>query len=107
MASSNINDWQMVGYPGIFEKIILMVTRGSIKDLNICDFHESLKDLDNCRLVCKTWNDMIMNKILKNPTKKWGTIIQRRIEKSWDEWVYYPTHEEISRAKLFGKHRVT
>ena len=50
MASSNIKDWQMVGFPGIFEKVILIVAHGSIRDL------------DNCRLVCKTWNVMIMNK---------------------------------------------
>ena len=69
--------------------------------------HGSLVDLDNCRLVCRTWNEVIMNMIWENPTKKWGTIIQRRIERSWDDQNYYPTDEKISQAKLLGKHRLT
>ena len=82
----------MLGYPEIFEEIMLMIA------------HQSLEDLDNCRLVCRTWNQMIMNKIWENPTKKWGTIIQRRIGRSCKKQHYYPTDEKISRAKLFGKH---
>ena len=69
--------------------------------------HGSLEDLDKCRLVCRTWYEVIMNKIWENPTKKWGTIIQRRIKKSWGNQDYYPSDEKISRAKLFGKSRVT
>ena len=95
-------DWLMLRHPGIFEKIMLMIGL------------DCLKSLDNCRQVCKTWNAMIMNNIWENPTKEWGTIIQRRIEKSWDNQVYtyywfyhYPSDEKISRAKLLGKHRLT
>ena len=90
-----MKDWQMVGYPGILEKIILIVAHGS------------LKDLDNCRLVCRTWNEMIMNMIWENPTKKWGTIMQRRIQGSWEDKNYYPSDKQISWAKLLGKHRIT
>ena len=46
-----------------------------------------------------------MNNIWENPTKKWGTIIQRRIERSWGDEDYYPSDEKISQAKLFGKHK--
>ena len=83
--------WLMLGYEIIFEKIMLMVGL------------DSLESLDNCRQVCRSWNAMIMNKIWENPTKKWGEIIWRRIEKSWDD--YYPSHRKISQAKLLGKHR--
>ena len=96
MASSDTQDW-LLRHPGIFEEIMLNVAHGS------------LEDLDNCRLVCRTWNEMIMNKIWESPTKKWGTIIQRRIESSWG-WGnqdYYPSDEKISWAKLLGKHRLT
>ena len=82
----------MCGYEIIFEKIMLMVGL------------ESLDSLDSCRQVCRSWNAMIMNKIWENPTKMWGTIIQRRIERSWDN--YYPSHKQISQAKLLGKHRI-
>ena len=91
MASSDTQDWLMLRHPGIFEKIMLMVGL------------DSLERLDICRQVCKTWNTMIMNQIWENPTKKWGTIIQRRIERSWDDQDYYPSDEKISHAKLLGK----
>ena len=92
MASSETQDWQLVGHPGIFEKIMLMIGL------------ESLESLDNCRQVCRTWNTMLMNKIWENPTKQWGTIIQRRIERSWGN--IFPSDQKISKAKLFGKHRI-
>ena len=94
MASSDAQDWLMLCHPVIFEEIMLSIAHGS------------LKDLDNCRLVCRTWNEMIMNKIWENPTKRWGTIIQRRIKRSWKNKDYYPSDEKISQAKLFGKHRI-
>ena len=49
---------------------------------------------------------MIMNKIWDNPTKKWGTIIQRRIERSWERQDYYPSDDEIYQAKLLGKYKM-
>ena len=67
---------------------------------------DSIESLDNCRQVCKTWNAMIMNKIWENPTKKWGTIIQRRIERSWKRQDYYPSDDEIYQAKLLGKYKM-
>ena len=87
----------MLGYEIIFEKIMLMVGL------------DSLDSLDSCRQVCRSWNIMIMNKIWENPSKKWGTIIESRIERSWDNllqsWTYpcYPSDEKISKAKLLGK----
>ena len=70
--------------------------------------HSSLESLDRCRLVCRTWNAMIMNKIWENPTKKWGIIIQRRIERSWgiQKRIYYPSDKQISHAKFLGKQRI-
>ena len=74
MATSETQDTQdfMLRHPGIFEKIMLMIAHGS------------LEDLDKCRLVCRIWNTMIMNLIWENPTKKWGSIINRRIQRSWE-----------------------
>ena len=97
MASSDNHDWHMCRHPGIFEKCML----------NIC--LDSPESLDICRQVCKSWNYMIMNKIWENPTKLWGTIIQGRIEKSWDfldSQDNYPSDSLISRAKSLGKHRI-
>ena len=68
--------------------------------------HQSIEDLDSCRQVCRTWNAMIMNKIWENPTKKWGTVIQRRIERSWGP-ENYPMDKNITYAKSLGKHRVS
>ena len=81
----------MLRHPVIFEDIMLMIAHGS------------LEDLDNCRLVCRTWNEIIMNKIWENPTKKWGAIIQSRIERCWDYQEYYPSDKLISKAKFLGK----
>ena len=94
----------MLCHPVIFEEIMLSIAHGS------------LEDLDNCRLVCRTWNEMILNKIWENPTKKWGTIIQRRIERSWERIIVskdydydydydYPSDEKISQAIMLGKDR--
>ena len=69
---------------------------------------DNMESLDNCRLVNRTWNEMIMNMIWENPTKKWGTIIQRRIQRSWGDQEYYPSDEKITQAKLLaGEHRMT
>ena len=95
---ADTQDWLMLRHPVIFQEIMLMIAHGS------------LVDLDSCRLVCRTWNEMIMNMIWENPTKKWGTIIQRRIQRSWENQDYYPSDGKISRAKLLGnkmKYRVS
>ena len=91
MASSDHQRWLMLGHDIIFEKIMLMVC------------FDSLESLDSCRQVCKTWNAMIMNLIYENPTKKWGKIIQRRIERSWDILKNHPTDKQISQAKFLGR----
>ena len=90
MADTQYTQDFMLRHPVIFEEIMLNVAHGS------------LEDLDNCRLVCRTWNEMIMNKIWENPTKKWGTIINRRIHSSWKN--LFPSDEKISQAKMLGKH---
>ena len=109
MASSDTQDWQLVRHPGILEKIMLMI---GLESLESDDSFESLdsRRLDICRQVCKAWNAIIMNKIWENPTKKWGMIIQRRIERSWDIMnnirYYYPSDKQISRVKSLGKYKV-
>ena len=92
MASSYNLERLMLQHPGIFEEIMLMIGL------------DSLESLDSCRLVCRTWNTIIMNKIWENPTKKWGAIIQRRIERRWNNQDCFPSYEKISKAKLLGKH---
>ena len=91
MASSENQNWLMYRHPGILEKIMLMIG------------HDSLESLDKCRQVCSSWNAMIINKIWENPTKKWGTIIKRRIERSWNIQDYFPSDSKITYAKLLGK----
>ena len=65
--------------------------------------HQNIEDLDSCRQVCRAWNAMIMNKIWENPTKKWGTVIQQRIERSWGP-ENFPSDEKITYAQSLGKH---
>ena len=96
MASADPQYWHMMRHPVIFEEIMLMIGL------------DSLESLDTCRQVCKTWNTMIMNMIWENPTKKWGTIIQRRIERGWS-WRYgyvFPSDDKISQAKMLGKNKI-
>ena len=92
--ASDNQDWLMLSHPVIFDKIMLMIGL------------DSLESLDSCSQVCRSWNAMIMKKIWENPTKKWGTIIQRRIKRSWDIQGYYPSYKLISRAKMLGKHKI-
>ena len=83
-----------MGFPDlILEEILLIIG------------HSSLESLDSCRQVCRAWNNTIMRNILKNPTKKWGTVIQSRIERCWAIQGNYPSDKLISRAKLLGKQR--
>ena len=97
MASSNNKNWLLLGHEIIFEKIMLMVG------------FNSPESLDSCRQVCRSWNIMIMNEIWERPTKKWGAIIQRRINKSWGDLLQhpyfpcFPSDEKISQATLLGK----
>ena len=59
--------------PEIFDHIMFLLG---------CDSNESL---ETCRQVCREWNQKIMNSLWEKPTKKWGAIIGRRFEKSWDD----------------------
>lgn len=64
-----------------------------------------LEHLDTCRLVCKEWNKMIMRKLRAMrdyPSKKWGNILERRIEKCWGPGKY-PSDKMISHVKTLGK----
>ena len=88
--SSRDRVWLLSGYDLVLENIMLMIG------------HTSLESLDICRQVCTSWNSMIINKIWENPNKKWGTIIQRRIERSLRIQEFFPTDKQITRAKLLG-----
>ena len=57
---------------------------------------EDPSSLDVYRRVCRDWNEKIMNSLKVHPTTKWGDIISRRFELSW-EW-NYPSEEKISKA---------
>ena len=87
------SDWLLLPEP-ILENIMLMVGL------------RSLRDLDSCMRVCRTWNDVIRGKIWENPTMKWGTIIQRRLERSWDAPYAYPADKQISYAKCLGSYTI-
>ena len=60
---------------------------------------ESLNDLHRCRQVCKSWNELILQVIWGNKSRK--QIMKERIERSWGPGML-PTDEEISRAKWLG-----
>ena len=89
-SASDNQDWQIlpVVYSGIFEKIIL-------------NFGDDDESIDSCRQVCSSWNNMLKRKLKQFPSKKWGPIMQRRIEKSWLNFL--PSAERISYAKSLGK----
>ena len=61
--------------------------------------------LNTCRLVCREWNKMIMRKLRSvrdYPSKKWGNILERRIEKCWGPGKY-PSDQMISHVETLGK----
>ena len=79
-----ILEFIIMGFPDlILEEILLMIG------------HSSLETLDSCRQVCRAWNDMIMRNIWEYPNKKWGRIIQRRIERSWTIQGNIPSAKQI------------
>ena len=56
--------------------------------------------LDNCRKVCRSWNEMIRRFVWESPNKKWGIITKRMIEKNWFlRPGCLPTDKMISHAK--------
>ena len=90
MASSDPQYWHMIRDPVIFEEIMLMVGL------------DSLESLDSCRLVCKTWNVMIMENIWENPRNR--DIMKMKIEKNWGHYDALPSEEEVSHAKWLGRY---
>ena len=77
-----------------------------------------INTLENCRRVCKDWNEMIKRSVWLKPTKEWGVITKRMIEAKWIPWNWrenvpkcwkkwlpggYPTDKMISHAKALGK----
>ena len=68
----------------IFDHILFLIGCGSIEKL------------ESCRQVSRTWNRRIMNSLSENPSRKWGQIIGRRFERSWNQNL--PTEEQLSKA---------
>ena len=60
---------------------------------------DSLECLHRCRQVCSQWNEMILDDIWENQSKK--KIMKERFERSWGPDMF-PTDEEISHAKRLG-----
>ena len=83
MATVTVNNWDLMP-PEIFDEIMFLLGR---KDPS---------SLDVYRRVCRDWNEKIMNSLKVHPTTKWGDIISRRFEKSWE--VNLPSEEKISKA---------
>ena len=70
--------------PELFDKVMFLVGSHDIESLLIC------------RLVCKEWKKKIMDSLWENPSKKWGTIIGRRFEDSWE--FALPTEAKLDKA---------
>ena len=65
-----------------------------------------IETLDNCRKVCREWNEMIKRSVWLKPTKEWGIITKSMIEKYWS-WRSIPSDKMISHAKDLGKSKKT
>ena len=87
MTSSENQNWHLTPYPGIFDKIMMMVGLSSLESLH------------RCRQVCSAWNTMIMRNIWENPGKR--NIIKMWIERNWGPEML-PSEVEISHAKWLG-----
>ena len=68
------------------------------------------ESLENCRKVCREWNEMIKSFVWKKPYKEWGIITKSMIEKNWalgspPTWVLgsFPSDKMIAHAKSLGK----
>ena len=80
----------------------LMLPEIVLEDIMLMIGLSSPRDLDSCTQVCRTWNVMIRVWVSENPTKKWGTVIQSRLERSWEAEYRFPSDEKISYAKCLG-----
>ena len=57
--------------------------------------------LNNCREVCRDWNEMIWRSVWKKPNKEWGIITKGMIEKNWSlDPGSLPSDKMISHAKV-------
>ena len=88
MASSDDQQWVMLGQDFIFEKIMMMVGLSSLESLH------------RCRQVCTTWNAMILQNIWESPSRR--NIIKMKIEKNWNSEMFV-FDADISHAKWIGK----
>ena len=56
--------------------------------------------LDNCRQVCREWNEMIKRSVWQKPNKEWGIITKCMIEKNWSLVPgSFPSDKMISHVK--------
>ena len=56
--------------------------------------------LDNCRKVCRSWNEMIRRFVWESPNKEWGIITKSMIVKNWSLFPgCLPSDKMISHAK--------
>ena len=58
--------------------------------------------LENCRKVCREWNEMIWRSVWKKPNKEWGIITKIMIKKNW-VCGSFPSNKMIAHAKSLGK----
>ena len=72
----------------VFDKVMLMIGLSC------------LEALDRCRQVCTTWNVILLRKLWENPSKSWGIVIRRRIEKSWGLISTLPSVEDVEIVPL-------
>ena len=64
--------------------------------------------LDNCREVCRDWNEMIKRSVWQKPNKKWGIITKSMIEKNWSLAPgSLPSDKMIFHAKGLGESNKT
>ena len=71
-----------------FDKVMLMIGLSC------------LEALDRCRQVCTTWNVTLLRKLWENPSKSWGVIIRRRVEKSWGLVPYPYSPSDVDAGKV-------
>ncbi len=56
--------------------------------------------LDNCRKVCRDWNETIKRCVWENPNKEWAIITKGIIEKNWSlDPGCFPSDRMLSHAK--------
>ena len=66
--------------------------------------------LDNCRKVCRDWNEMIKRSVWQKPNKEWGIITKSMIDMNWfPYWLgpgSLPSDKMISHAKELGRNQI-